>query len=78
MFLSYNVYVITGTLFQASASRSDLTDRHVEGGQQGLLPVQGTSEFFMYGTQLYLLISTSMSNQSFSSDVFSIVLPSIE
>lgn len=37
-------YLITGEVLQACVTWTDHTDRHVEGGESGLLPVQGQLE----------------------------------
>lgn len=48
-------YLITGEVLQACVTWTDHTDRHVEGGESGLLPVQGQSEVVVAPEKVMLI-----------------------
>lgn len=48
-------YHITGEVLQACVTWTDHTDRHVEGGESGLLPVQGQLEVVVTPEKVMLI-----------------------
>lgn len=48
-------YLITGEVLQACVTWTDHTDRHVEGGESGLLPVQGQLEVVVTPEKVMLI-----------------------
>lgn len=48
-------YLLTGEVLQACVTWTDHTDRHVEGGESGLLPVQGQLEVVVTPEKVMLI-----------------------
>lgn len=48
-------YLLTGEVLQACVTWTDHTDRHVEGGESGLLPVQGQLEVVVMPEKVMLI-----------------------